>query len=178
MHLSQALLPLAAAAIANASWRAEKTELERAVAALRAAHPDLVSPAETKGGSLVAAAKNLRAQLRRAFPGNKFSVVCERFAGGDAVRVSWTDGPAIDRVEAIADRYQSGTFDAMTDCSGYVSTAWTEAFGDAKFVTTSRDLSPALRAWAQEPHDYDAQRARYRLLSGLNIKSLKQPDAQ
>lgn len=120
------------------SWEAKKAARASMAAALQAANPKLV-PAGTN--ALVAAAKNIRIELARAFPGVKFKVVTERFSMGDAIRVRWTDGPTADQVEQFTDRYVSGTFDAMTDCSGIVSSAWMDAFGDAKFITCSRDYS-------------------------------------
>ena len=88
MQLAQGLLPLATAALYRANSAAKQTELQRATDALRTQHPELVTPAETKGGALVAAAKNLRTQLRKAFPGVKFSVTTDRFSGGDSLRVT------------------------------------------------------------------------------------------
>ena len=186
MYLAQNLLPIAAAAINDASYRAEKTTLDAAVSALRAAHPDLVNPAHTKGGSLIAASTNLRTELRKALPGHKFSVTAERFAGGNALRVSWTDGPSLSRVENIADKYQDGYFDGQTDCYNYTKSEWTEAFGAAKFVQTSRELSPQIQAWIMEPatgQRYPDQFSedcafRRRLINGLNIKAIKQPAAE
>ena len=54
------------------------------------------------------------------------------------------------QVDEILDRYVSGTFDAMTDCAGVVRSAWTDAFGDARFVSGVRENSdkgdrPAIR---------------------------------
>ena len=149
MQLAQGLLPLATAALYRANSAAKQTELQRATDALRTQHPELVTPAETKGGALVAAAKNLRTQLRKAFPGVKFSVTTDRFSGGDSLRVSWVDGPAVDRVESLACQYKAGSFDGYSDCYEYARRPWTEAFGDAKYVTLSRNISPALEALAK-----------------------------
>jgi hypothetical protein len=89
----------------------------------------------------VAAAKNIRTELQRAFPGIKFGVKSRRFAGGDAIDVSWTDGPTTGQVDMIVDRYSAGSFDGMTDSYSYERCAWTEAFGDAKYVHSSRHYS-------------------------------------
>lgn len=179
MHLAQDLLPLASAVIYQARDSATRTARETAAAQLKAQHPELVSPQDTKGGALVAAAKNLRTQLRKAFPGVKFSVTTDRFAGGDSLRVSWTDGPAVDRISVIASQYKAGTFDGMTDSYDYQPDAWTDAFGDAKYVSTSRDYSPLITAWLAAddltgPARWEAQRERHSQLYHLNIKAVKE----
>ena len=178
MQLAQGLLPLASAAIVQARNRAEATEMQRAVEALRTQHPEFVAPESTKGGALVAAAKNLRTQLRKAFPGHKFSVTTDRFAGGDALRVSWINGPAVSRVEAIACQYKAGSFNGYEDIYEYNRSAWTEAFGDAKYVSCSRDYSPQIAAWllAEDlpyPQRWEAQRERHRQIYHLSIKAVK-----
>lgn len=178
MQLAQNLLPLASALICQARNSANAAEQQSAAAALRLANPHLVSPENTKGGSLIAAAANLRTELRRAFPGHKFRVTTERYSGGTSLSVAWTDGPALSRVEAIADKYQPGHFDGMTDCYEYMPSAWTEAFGSAKYVQTTRNFSPALSAWASEPGNWDEERARWGDLENLNIKAVKKPEAE
>ncbi len=178
MQLAQGLLPLATAALYRANSAAKQTELQRATDALRTQHPELVTPAETKGGALGAAAKNLRTQLRKAFPGVKFSVTTDRFSGGDSLRVSWVDGPAVDRVESLACQYKAGSFDGYDDLYTYQRTAWTEAFGDAKYVSCSRDYSPQIAAWllAEDlpyPQRWEAQRERHSQIYHLSIKAVK-----
>ena len=54
-------------------WRAKKLARQSVAAALQAANPHLVPVGSVKGGSLVAAAKNARAELKAAFPGVKSS---------------------------------------------------------------------------------------------------------
>jgi len=180
MQLAQGILPIAADVIFHARDRATRIERDRAVAQLKARHPELVSPQETKGGSLVAAAKNLRTQLKKSFPRVKFSVTTERFSGGDALRVAWTDGPAVDRVSAIAGQYKAGSFDGQTDVYNYACTAWTEAFGEAKYVSTRRDYSPPLAAWLSAddrtgPDRWETQGERHSCLVHLNIKAIRKP---
>lgn len=95
---------------------------------------------------LISAAKNLRAELKAAFPGIKFSVTTERYAGGDSMRAKWTDGPTYDEVNAIASKYAAGKFDGMTDCYNYDSDLFNKIFGDAKYVFCNREFSDALVA--------------------------------
>lgn len=93
---------------------------------LQDANPHLVP-----GQSCVIAAKNVRIELKAAFKGVKFFVKSESFSGGNAIRVSWTDGPTDAQVEEITNKYRAGRFDGMTDCYDYEFSYWTEAFGDA-----------------------------------------------
>jgi hypothetical protein len=118
----------------------DKQARQFAAEQLQKAHPHLV-PVSVAGSSLVAAAKNIRAELKLAFPETKFSVRSRRFAGGDSIDVSWIDGPTRDQVESIIDKYSAGTFDGMTDCYSYERSAWTDAFGDAKYVHATRENS-------------------------------------
>lgn len=148
------------------------------VEALKAEHPELISPSD-KVDSLIAAAKNVRTQLKAAFPGIKFRVTTDRFSMGDSLHVSWIDGPETARVEAIVKRYQAGRFDGMTDCYEYSGSAWTAAFGDAKYTSCSRTYSPALEQWAraEEVEDralrWEEQSQRRATLCRLNIKTVK-----
>jgi hypothetical protein len=68
-------------------------------------------PAET--------AQALRATLKAAFPGVKFSVRTRTYAGGSSIDVSYFRGPASDRVSRVADRFNGRDFDGMTDSSTY-----------------------------------------------------------
>jgi hypothetical protein len=121
------------------AYEANKLAQESIAKALQSANPHLV-PATNNG--LITASKNIRIELKRAFPKIKFQVRSERFAGGDAIRVSWLDGVTVEDVEAITSKYKAGHFDGSTDYYDYNSTAWTEAFGDTKYISTSRDYSP------------------------------------
>lgn len=107
---------------------------------LQEANPHLVP-----GLSCVVAAKNIRIELKVAFKGGvKFSVKSESFSGGNAIRVSWTDGPTVSQVEEITGKYRAGSFDGSTDCYDYEFSYWTEAFGDAKYISSSRTVSDEL----------------------------------
>ena len=121
-------------------WQAKQASKLSIVEALRAANPHLV-PANGKGASLVAAAKHCRIELKAAYPGVKCSVRTSRFSGGDSIDVQWTDGPTSDQVSSIVDRYSAGHFNGLDDSYNYSDSAWTAAFGDAKYVHTKRDDS-------------------------------------
>lgn len=68
-------------------------------------------------------AKWLRPFLKREFPGVKFSVRIERYAGGSSIDVFWTDGPTVDRVEKVTGGFRGGRFEGMTDCA-YSANSW------------------------------------------------------
>jgi hypothetical protein len=120
----------------KAKASSSKQAFSEAVANLRAAHPEL-----TQGSGPVIAAKNIRTELKRAFPSVAFSVRTSKFSGGNSVDVSWTDGPTSKQVEAITNKYEAGSFDGMTDSYDYKRSAWTEVYGDAKYIHCSRHSS-------------------------------------
>lgn len=125
-------------------YKAKEDARKFAASALRQAFPYLI-PTSEKTNSLIAAAKNIRIELARAFPGIKFSVKSERFSMGNAIRIGWTDGPTSAQVEEITDKYDAGSFDGMTDSYSYRKDhAWVDAFGSAKYITHGRDYSPEL----------------------------------
>jgi len=122
-------------------WEAKKSARLEIAKALWATHPHLVP---NTGDGLVTAAKNIRIELKAEFPGVKFAVRTSRFSGGDSIDISWTDGPTTKQVESITSQYQAGTFDGMTDCYDYEHSAWTDAFGDGKYVHTQRSYSDSV----------------------------------
>lgn len=68
-------------------------------------------------------AKLIRVDLKKAFPGVKFSVRSSVYAGGASIDVSWTDGPSQKAVEGVAKVYAGGGFDGMIDMA-YSKDAW------------------------------------------------------
>jgi len=121
-------------------WETQKIAQLAIVKALQSANPHLVPVGEF--GTRITATKNIRIELKRRFPKVKFSIKSESFAGGDAIRVGWTDGPTNEEVEQTTSKYSAGSFDGSQDLYNYENTIWTKAFGDAKYVTESRDYSP------------------------------------
>lgn len=94
-------------------------------------------------------AKLVREQLRANFPGVKFSVRTDTYAGGASIDVRWTDGPHTAAVEAVVDRYGSRRFDGRDDSTHYrgdTLVAWADGsveavhFG-AHYVMCHRELS-------------------------------------
>lgn len=118
------------------AYEAKKSKLRAIADSLIKSEPYLIPVVEHK--HRVTAAKNIRIELKRFFPGVKFSVTSETFSMGDAIRISWTGGPEARDVETTTNKYSTGKFDSMEDCAYDIETPWTVAFGSAKYVTTSR----------------------------------------
>ncbi len=92
-------------------------------------------------------AKIVRKVLKEAFPEVKFSVRSERYSMGSSIDVRWTDGPLAATVEAFVKRFQSTSFDGMTDSS--ICIRHTMAGAPIKFGTgylfCHREVSDAKR---------------------------------
>lgn len=140
---------LAHAACVQAQKRAAEDEAKAAHAAevvrLQGAHEfvHLTQGDDRYSGKL--AASNIRTELRRAFPGVKFSV---RKSSHGTVNVGWIDGPTEAEVKDIAGRYKRGHFNGMEDIYEDERPAWCEVFGGAEYVFCDRDESDALIAQA------------------------------
>ena len=124
----------------RAKARKEAIEESQAIAALRREHPALELAEFSKKSCQALAAANIRKLLRQAFPGQKFSVTSESFSMGNAVDVTWEDGPTEKEVEHFTHNFVSSGFDGMTDYSYCVSSPW-HIFGNSKYVKTSREIS-------------------------------------
>lgn len=79
------------------------------------------------GGAAVA--KNIRKDLKRNFLGHKFSVKSDYHR----VLIEWVDGPTIEAVDAIMDKYQAGN----------KYSPFNEVFGGVDRVSTVRQFSDA-----------------------------------
>ena len=64
-------------------------------------------------------ASMIRAELKKRFPGIKFSVNTHPRTG--TVRIKWTDGPSVRQVEGITLRHEYGHFDGMDDMYHYTN---------------------------------------------------------
>ncbi len=103
--------------------------------------------------SVTDTAKLVRAALKTAFPGTKFSVRSDKYAGGASIDVTWTDGPFEKDVEKITQRYQACDFDGMQDLRTYRPSTLVAFGGEvedvqfgAHYVQTHRKLSDAYTA--------------------------------
>ncbi len=73
--------------------------------------------------SVTETAKLVRRALRESFPGVKFSVRSDSYAGGASIRVGWTDGPRRADVGAVTDQFEGKSFDGSIDLA-YSKTHW------------------------------------------------------
>jgi hypothetical protein len=85
---------------------------------------------ETMYLSAAETAKLIRAALKKAFPGVKFSVRSENFSMGSSIRVSWTGGPSREDVDAVTHPYQCQRFDGSIDY-GWTVRLWLLPDGSA-----------------------------------------------
>lgn len=82
-------------------------------------------------------AQNIRADLKKHFPGVKFSVTSDY----SSVNVHWTDGPKSELVDELLSKYQQGKFDSMEDYYKSIKTPFNTVFADIKYIFSSRTLS-------------------------------------
>lgn len=87
--------------------------------------------------------KNIRTELKRNFPGVKFSVRYDSFSGGDAFDIRWEDGPTSDQVDPIVNKYGNMHPDAYSqgdywDC---VPSVFNELFGGVGYVNIDRTIT-------------------------------------
>ena len=69
--------------------------------------------------SVTDTAKLVRKALKGAFPGTKFSVRSEKYAGGASIHVGWTDGPTTREVDKVVGVFAGADFDGMVDLKVY-----------------------------------------------------------
>lgn len=95
---------------------------------------------DTHSGAL--AAKNIRLELKTAFPDTRFSV---RKTGYGAVQIQWADGPSSVCVESLLDRYEATEPHPDDGVQArQENQAWIHCFGGARYLHLARDCSPAL----------------------------------
>lgn len=118
---------------------------------IRRPSPEYLSVAET--------AKLVRGALAKAFPGQKFSVRSDSYAGGASIRIDYKGGPSAHDVEAVISPYKGGDFDGMIDLK-YNRYSWLAADGSA-----SRAYDPgtegSMGVHAEEVGDPHAAGCRY-----------------
>lgn len=120
-------------------WKAQQQARAVVAQQLQAANPHLTPV--SAGSSYAVAAKNIRTELKAAFPAVKFSVRSKSYSMGNSINVDWTDGPTAKQVEEIVGKYEGGSFDGMTDSYTYTRSAWSDAFGSTKYLFCNRSAS-------------------------------------
>ncbi len=112
----------------------------------------------TSTNPTVAIAKTIRANLRAAFPGVKFSLTGSRGTGYGWYSLAWTNGPTDDAVTAVVRA--------------------TEGVEQLYGVNSSRHFSPGFTAWAQtyvadyDDEDREKYLERYRLLAATDARTI------
>ncbi len=99
---------------------------------------------QAKGNKMSAAtktivAKAVRVELKKSFPGVKFSV-----RSASSVYVQWTDGPAPQDVRNAVAKFELGYFDPMTDSYDYNNIS--SDVPQTRFVICMRDRSETVEA--------------------------------
>jgi hypothetical protein len=132
-------------ALATAAVAAKRSARKREQAAAEIAHTAAVARLKTEhpelevGSCRATAAKNMRTLLKAAFPGVKFSVKQNTGSMVYSITVRWAGGPEGEAVGAVIGRFQSSSWDGMTDSTVSHATAWTDTFGGCSGVTMYRD---------------------------------------
>lgn len=128
-------------ATANAKAQEAKNAFDRAVEQLKTS-PDHAHLTQLDGSvhSSKLAVLNIRADLKKAFKGIKFSVRSDF----NSVNISWIDGVTTAQVETVVNAYSSGSFNGMEDLYEFEKSPFTEVFGGIKYVFTRRETSLAL----------------------------------
>lgn len=100
---------------------------------------------DTKYLSCAETAKLLRAALKESFPGVKFSVRSDVYAGGASIRVKWLDGPTSKVADPILSAFKGSYFDGMIDYQGsnYHSLDGAKVSLGADFVFGERRMTKA-----------------------------------
>lgn len=103
-----------------------------------------ISPTDT--------AKLVRKDLKRTFPGQKFSVRTDTYSGGSSIRVRWIDGPVESKVQDLAGHYKGANFDGMTDSYSFYDNMVVSENGPEivhysnRFIFFNREVSDEGRA--------------------------------
>lgn len=105
----------------------------------------------TSAATVVSA--NIRIELKKCFPGVKFSV---RKTSFDAVTVRWEDGPQIEKVECLTRRFKDGHFNSMEDIFDYNESPFNVVFGGIHYISVERQYSDDLIS-----HAIDKSRERF-----------------
>lgn len=134
----------------------------------------------------------LRKALRDEFGGVTFTVRMARGTAYGWLDVGWADGPTVNAVRKVCDRFESERFDGMDDSYHAVEPTMFLIDGvptvvrySCRGVTTQRDLSPEALAWAAAQvaanpgrweHDYDTPGETYyacrRLLQDTDLRDM------
>ena len=85
--------------------------------------------------TVVETAKLIRKQLKKRFPGQKFSVRSKSYSGGASITIYWTDGPTGSEVDAVVKAFEGRGFDGMIDLA-YSKSSWLLPDGSVQFANS------------------------------------------
>jgi len=103
----------------------------------------LEKQSDSKRSPHALAGANLRKELKHRYPNTKFKVGTSSYSGGSSVRVQYEDGPKIDDVQAIVNKYVYGHFNGMEDIYEYDKDA-SDEYGEVKYGLVDREYSKAV----------------------------------
>jgi len=100
-------------------------------------------------------AKLIREMLKQKFPGVDFRVKTSRYSMGESIHVCWADGPALDKVEPLLQKYEDLNTDPSTGeilCGGN-----SHVFAERSILPeTQKKIDAAVRAkFGQDLKDWD-----------------------
>ena len=100
-------------------------------------------------------AKLIRELLKQKFSGVDFRVKTRRYSMGESIHVYWTDGPALDKVEPLLQKYEDLNTDPSTGeilCGGN-----SHVFAERSILPeTQKKIDAAVRAkFGQDLKDWD-----------------------
>lgn len=128
-------------------------------------------------------AKIMRAELKKAFPGFKFSVKTSSYSMGSHVEISYTDGPSPAAVEEVVGKFHSKTFDGSDDSTHYHKSIWEGkkvSFGgsapnvsrrlSANYEETMKTIKETLNDARKYFTDYDCERDAWYVLHTTDFR--------
>ena len=144
----------------------KNSEIDIEVGKLHKKYPN--AKPEGKESGQARAASNIRMELKTEFPRTKFSVRSRSASMMSAVDVYWTDGPKVEDVDAIINKYQTYSGMDQTDYASSKDGAFHRAvrivLGSAKYVSSHRKISDEIKQ-AAEPFftddQYDSRRCEH-----------------
>lgn len=101
--------------------------------------PD-IEPKKTKMKAIIErateTAKKVRKVLKQEFKGTKFSVT----TNSGSIFVCWSGGPKEEEVNNLVSKFESASFDGMTDCEETTGYMWEgKLYYGAKYISTRRE---------------------------------------
>lgn len=93
---------------------------------------------------------NLVAELKRNFPGVKFSVVKRHYSTYD---ITWTDGPTSDAVDKVVNLFVSYESSYCGDFRDFNPTLFNRTFGGYKYIFTNREQSEKVKALQERANE-------------------------